>query len=340
MSQINFVNLPKDSEFLGKTSPLDFSQVPSLLLQEEPEFSPLRIVGIRFTDTGQVFDFDARNMPLVLEEAVVAELPEKGLQLGWVSRPPLTIDNHILKLKVPKIERKADATDFAQFNKKRDTEKEAQKKAQDAITFYRLNMNLVRVEYSLDLRKAIVYFTAQNRVDFRELLKDLVHKLKARVDLRQIGARDVTKALGSIGPCGQEVCCSRFLKRFHSVNIKMAKDQEISLKPTKVAGMCGRLKCCLAYEEDAYLEARKGLPRKGGCVKCKTTGACGVVQGLDVLKKEVVVLFDDGNFQKMKASDLIEDRTLNGDGTNFKNEEFVDGMDSDSEDDLRSLEDN
>ncbi len=152
------------------------------------------------------------------------------------------------------------------------------------------------------------------------MLKELVHDLKARVELRQVGVRDQAKMRGGIGPCGEELCCSRHLNKFHAVNIKMAKDQNLSLKPTRVSGMCGRLKCCLQYEDDAYRELLKGTPPLGRKIKCSK--GCGVVSDVDVLRQFVMVQFDDGVTARVDVKDIVSPATAKGERS-FKNEKMV-----------------
>jgi cell fate regulator YaaT (PSP1 superfamily) len=196
-------------------------------------------------------------------------------------------------------------------------EKESMAHIKRLIIDSRLPMHVVAVEIPLHGSKAYVYFSSEERVDFRELLKNLNQYFKCRVELRQLGARDETKFVGGLGPCGQETCCSKFLTSFHKVGTKMVKDQGLSLTPTKVSGNCGRLKCCLAYEQPVYAEARKTLPKLGNCVKCSSGGdgkgsGCGIVLKLDILKQMVLVKFDDGTVEMVPAGRIIESDTLAG----------------------------
>lgn len=325
--------LPPLPELRGTA--LDMSQMPeSARVAYTPFEKPLRMVGIRFAETGHVYDFDASTLVLKMGDAVVADLPEKGIMMGWVSKPAIKIENKDIRLNPPPLLRKATEGDHETYQKIQSLEKEAVLRTQNAISRFNLPMRVLKVNYTLDLRKAIVYFYSEERVDFRILLKELIHDLKAKIELRQVGARDETKLLGGIGPCGEELCCSRFIDKFHNVTIKMAKDQELSLKPTKVAGMCGRLKCCLAYEDQAYAEAKRSLPKKGKCVKCKSGGACGIVTDLDVLRGRVTVEFEDGGIQILPASEVIEEKSMPG-NFKYKNEKRVD----EDDEDLKRLED-
>ena len=292
-----------------KGVPIDITGMPESAWTDETKFDFIRIVGIRFGEFGRVHNFETRGLVLKRNDAVVVEDYEKGLQLGWVSKPPMRIDNSQLKLRLNPIERLANEEDFALSEKQQAMQKRGLERAIAAVERINLAMTVLKVEYTLDSRKATVYFNSDQRVDFRELLRDLVHDLKAKVELRQIGARDQTRQIGALGPCGEETCCSRFIDKFHGVSIKMAKDQNLSLKPTKVSGMCGRLKCCLAYEYQVYEEGQKTVPRVGNCVKCKS-GGCGVVKDVDVPRQLVLVEMEDGTMTVLPAQEVVEDHTL------------------------------
>lgn len=289
-----------------KASPIDLSGMPESAIPEEVAKRFIRIVGIRFSETGRVYDFNAGDFSLKRGDAVVAELEQKGTRLGWVSKPPISVDNSSLDLQLKRLTRLATEEDQENVNKHRDREKKARLRVRELVVKHNLPMNILEVEYSLDLKKSIVYFTSEQRVDFRSLLKDLLVELKSRVELRQVGVRDETKLKGGLGACGEEQCCSRFLNKFHPVSIKMAKNQGLSLKPTKVSGNCGRLKCCLAYEDDAYTDAHKKAPKKGSRCSKKCGNACGVVKDVDPLRQLVTVQFEDGNIEILKASEIVE----------------------------------
>ena len=284
---------------------LDPEGIPSWIYEfEEEEKTFIRIAGVVFNETGRVFDFNAGDLDLQMDTLVVAEVPEKGLMLGRVAKPPLKIDNSELKLKPRHILRLATEQDEEDYEKQKSKEEQAYDYASRYISQLNLDMQLLRVDFTLDRRKALVFFSAESRVDFRELLKMLVRDLKSRVELRQVGVRDQTKMEGALGACGEEACCSRFIDKFHGVSIKMAKVQDLSLKPTKVSGVCGRLKCCLAYEYKVYQEGVKKVPKKGKCVSCGSK--CGVVQDVDVLRQLVTILSDDGTVHVVKAADVVE----------------------------------
>ena len=326
----------KDGRELKKM-PLDMSAMPKSALPEEIAHNFIRMTGVRFAQGGRVYDFIADELVLSNNTPVITDVPEKGLQLGWVAKPPIRIDNSKLNLNLNKIVRIANDDDIQQYKRKLAREEVSLEEVAKLINKHRLDMHLINVEYTLDLRKLIIYFSAENRVDFRNLLRDLIAQMKARVELRQIGARDETKMLGGIGPCGEELCCSRYINRFKPVNIRMAKIQNLSLKPTKVSGNCGRLKCCLAYENDAYENAYKKAPKLGSkCSKCDS-GKCGIVKAVDVLNQYVTVEFDDGTIEILKASDIVSNSSAEN---NFHpNETMLGSYDDTNDEELKKLED-
>jgi cell fate regulator YaaT (PSP1 superfamily) len=298
-----------------------------------------RIVGVKFRRVGKVFDFDARDFKFVRGDKVVCDFEDKGMMLGEVSKPTISIPPEVLKLKLQPVLRPANHNDLKNRERQESQERDSLNYTKNLVENSRLPMHIVAVEIPLHGKKAIVYFSSEQRVDFRDLVKDLVHYFKMRVELRQLGARDETKFIGGIGPCGQETCCSRFLTTFHKVSTKMAKDQGLSLTPTKVSGNCGRLKCCLAYEQPVYAEARKTLPKLGNCVKCSSGGdgkgsGCGIVLKLDVLKQMVTVKFDDGAIDSVPVGRIIEQDTLAGKPSEvskiFKDNEILGKEESDA----------
>ena len=291
--------------------PIDISEMPESAWIEEKKADFIRVVGIRFGEYGRVSEYETRGLKLKLNDAVIVKTSEYGTRFGRVVKPPMRLDNTELKLRLTDITRIANEEDFTRYEKQQSMQERGVERTTSAVNRLNLKMTILQVEYSLDCRKATVFFAAEGRVDFRELLRELVHDLKAKVDLRQVGARDQTKQIGAIGMCGEETCCSRFIDKFHGVSIKMAKDQNLSLKPTKVSGMCGRLKCCLAYEYRDYLEGAKTVPKVGKCVKCKSGGG-GTVRDVDIPRQTVLVQMDDGTMVVLPASEVVEERTLHG----------------------------
>lgn len=293
------------------------SAPPPPIVGGQPDYFTSRVVGVKFRKVGKVYDFDARDFKFTRGDRVVCDFEDKGMMLGEVSKPTIMIPPEVLKLKLRQVLRPANHNDLKNRERQEIQEKEALQYTKNLVESTRLAMHIIAVEIPLHGKKGIVYFSAEQRVDFRDLVKDLVHYFKMRVELRQLGARDETKFIGGIGPCGQETCCSRFLTSFHKVSTKMAKDQGLSLTPTKVSGNCGRLKCCLAYEQPVYAEARKTLPKLGNCVKCSSGGdgkgsGCGIVSKLEVLKQMVTVRFDDGTVDTVPVGRIIEQDTFAG----------------------------
>lgn len=311
--------LPTIPELKGRA--LDLSGMPASAFEDSAPERPVKVVGIRYQQAGRVFDFFAEGHHLKANDIVVTDMPQRGLQIGWVAKGPYTIINSESRIKLPVIVRKANEEDLKSHQRQKSYEERGLRVCQESVAKHKLAMKILRVDYTLDLRKCLIFFSSESRVDFRNLLKDLVVELKARVELRQIGVRDAAGLKGAIGPCGEETCCSRFLNRFHSVSIKMAKDQGLSLKPTKVSGMCGRLKCCLAYEAPVYEEGLKKMPKKGRCVKC-SSGSCGVVKDSNPLTQTVNVMFEDGSIQNLPLKDILEELSLRPEQL-FKNERFI-----------------
>jgi cell fate regulator YaaT (PSP1 superfamily) len=215
-----------------------------------------QVVGVRFKTAGKVYYFDPGELDLRPGDGVVVETA-RGMELGTVAGAPREVAEEEVKPPLKKVVRKADPQDLARRQENEEKARRAFSVGQQKIAVRGLPMKLVHVEYTLDGSKIIFYFTAENRVDFRELVKDLASAFRTRIELRQIGVRDEAKLLGGLGPCGRQLCCQAFLGDFVPVSIRMAKEQNLSLNPTKISGICGRLMCCLNYECEAYREARK-----------------------------------------------------------------------------------
>ena len=243
------------------------------------------IIQIKVGDIGQTFLYAIKNVPLKVGDYVIIEL-DRGLEYGEVISESVA-DSKEVQESLKKLLRVANQQDLKQIEDNKTKTKEARLNCQKKIEEHKLDMKLVDVEYSFDRSKLIFYFTAQGRVDFRELVKDLAKVFKARIELRQIGVRDEAKLFGGFGPCGRELCCARFLKDFEPVTIKMAKEQGLPLNPPKISGLCGRLMCCLSYEHNVYKEYAKDLPREGE--KVNTPEGKGKVVSVNILKRFVVV---------------------------------------------------
>ena len=262
------------------------------------------IIGVRFKKQGKIYFFDSGNIEIAPKDKVIVET-SMGQELGEVVVNKRQFPDYKLNTQIKKIIRKADKKDLKHYEENKKKEKEAFKICKDKIKKYKLNMNLTDVEYKFDNSKILFYFTADGRIDFRDLVKDLASIFKTRIELRQIGVRDEVKRIGGNGVCGRELCCCSHLSNFETVSIKMAKEQNLSLNPTKISGNCGRLMCCLKYEQDVYEEKLKKLPKVGAIVK--TADGEGKVDSIETLKEIVKVKFKDGDdyfYKKYNASDI------------------------------------
>lgn len=221
-----------------------------------------KVVGVRFKKAGKLYYFDPLDMPVEVGNYVIVETA-RGIEYGKVASRSNEIDDEDVVLPLKKIIRLADENDRELVRENQQEAEQAFDVCAEKIIEHRLDMRLVDVEYTFDRNKIVFYFTAEGRVDFRSLVKDLASIFRTRIELRQIGVRDEAKMLGGIGPCGRMLCCSTFLGDFEPVSIKMAKDQNLSLNPSKISGLCGRLMCCLKYENDEYEEAKAQMPDIG-----------------------------------------------------------------------------
>jgi cell fate regulator YaaT (PSP1 superfamily) len=251
-----------------------------------------QVVGVRFKKTGKIYYFDPDEWDVQLHDHVIVET-SRGVEYGQVVIGRKRVNEEDVVLPLKQVIRIATPEDATQVKHNHELAKEAFGICQEKITAHQLEMKLVDVEYTFDRNKVIFYFTADGRVDFRELVKDLAAVFRTRIELRQIGVRDEAKMLSGIGPCGRVLCCSSFLGDFEPVSIKMAKDQNLSLNPSKISGLCGRLMCCLKYENDYYASAREELPDIGEAVS--TPMGMGEVVGLNILEKVVQVGLHEGN---------------------------------------------
>lgn len=244
------------------------------------------VVGVRFKKAGKIYYFDPGDLDIEKDHYVIVETV-RGVEYGRVVIAPKQVDENDVVLPLKKVLRLADQKDRMIVEENRNAAKKAYEVCNEKVTTHQLDMKLVDVEYTFDRNKVIFYFTADGRVDFRELVKDLAAIFRTRIELRQIGVRDEAKMLGGIGPCGRMLCCSTFLGDFEPVSIKMAKDQNLSLNPTKISGLCGRLLCCLKYENDEYEAAKELLPDLGEQVN--TPLGSGKVVGLNILERVLQV---------------------------------------------------
>ncbi len=259
------------------------------------------IVKIQFHIAGKLYDFSAGNLDLQPGDKVIVET-ERGKSIGTVVVGPRDYLEADLPEGLKTVQRKAHPEDIEASRRNAAREKEAFDFCLARIKERGMEMKLIRAEYLFDGSKAIFYFTADGRVDFRELVKDLAHAFHTRIEMRQIGVRDEAKMVGGIGICGRELCCSSFLRDFEPVSVKMAKEQNLALNPTKISGQCGRLLCCLGYEFETYCTLRKCLPKCGKRVQCGNVD--GEVIKLNVLDGTVTVKTDDDQEIVLKGDDI------------------------------------
>lgn len=250
----------------------------------------VEVIGIRFKKAGKIYYFDPGEMTIAKDDYIIVETV-RGVEFGKVVIANKQVDEEDVVLPLKKVIRTATPKDKRIVAENQENASEAYQVCESKIIEHQLDMNLVDVEYTFDRNKVIFYFTADGRVDFRDLVKDLASVFKTRIELRQIGVRDEAKLLGGIGPCGRMLCCSTFLGDFEPVSIKMAKDQNLSLNPAKISGLCGRLMCCLKYENDDYETAKKELPDLGETIK--TPYGKGKVVGLNILERMIQIEIPD-----------------------------------------------
>ena len=266
-----------------------------------------RIIGVRFKRLGKIYFFDPKWLEEKKGEKVIVETSQ-GEEIAEVIVPNRMIEEEKLTSPLKKVLRLASARDLKHAEECRKKEKEAFELCNKKIKEHKLEMTLTDVEYKFDNSKILFYFTADGRVDFRDLVKDLAAVYKTRIELRQIGVRDEVKRIGGNGVCGRELCCCSFLRDFETVSIKMAKEQNISLNPSKISGNCGRLMCCLKYEQEVYEEKLKKLPNIGAIVK--TPDGQGEVDGVESLKEIIKVKIRDGEIYKFKKYDMKDIKVI------------------------------
>ena len=257
----------------------------------------VEITGIKFTSGGKMYYFSPNGLKLNVGEKVLVETA-RGVEMGKVVAENRMVDESEIVSPLKPIIRVATEDDFKYAEENKEKEKEAFEIANEKIAEHKLDMKLVGVEYTFDRSKLLFYFTADGRVDFRELVKTLASVFKTRIELRQIGVRDEARQVGSLGICGRNLCCGTFLNDFHPVSIKMAKEQGLSLNPTKISGVCGRLMCCLQYEQNAYEYMLERMPKRGDMVE--TPDGVGIVADTATLKGQVKVKFVNEDVETVK----------------------------------------
>ncbi len=279
------------------------------------------VIGVRFKRAGKVYYFDPKNIEFQVGDGAIVETA-RGVEYGDVVIPRRTVEEAKITKPLKPVIRKADEKDRKRLEENKKKEKQAFQICQSKIAKHKMEMKLINVEYTFDNNKIVFYFTADGRVDFRELVKDLAGVFKTRIELRQIGVRDETKMIGGLGPCGRPACCAVFLGDFQPVSIKMAKEQSLSLSPTKISGLCGRLMCCLNYEHEYYEEMAAKLPRNGSEVK--TPDGKGTVTETNALKQTVKVkVYIDENNVDLKEYPLADIKILRQGKRQQQKEEVV-----------------
>ncbi len=267
----------------------------------------ISVIGVRFKRAGKIYYFDPENLDIKRGGCVIVETA-RGVEFGEVLAGRKEVSEEEIVSPLKKVIRIATPEDYKQVEENKKKEKEAHSACMQKIKEHKLNMKLISVEYTFDRNKVLFYFTADGRVDFRELVKDLAAIFKTRIELRQIGVRDEAKMLGGLGICGKRLCCSAFLDDFEPVSIKMAKDQSLSLNPTKISGICGRLMCCLKYEHDTYEELIKITPRVSAIVS--TPAGQGTVIHSCMLKGIVKVRLDKGDEKLLQAFNVADVKVI------------------------------
>lgn len=254
------------------------------------------VVQVRLREAGKITYFSPSGMHFKVGDHVIVEA-DRGLDYGQVLSETSAILDSDIDEPLKKVMRKANPWDMTQIDKNKKKIREVMDACSRKIQDRKLSMKLIDAEFSFDRSKIIFYFTAEGRVDFRDLVKDLANAFKARIELKQIGVRDEAKILGGLGPCGRALCCATYLKDFEPVTIKMAKEQNLPLNPTKISGLCGRLMCCLGYEHKMYKELMKGLPHVGEQIK--TEKGNGKIISVNALKRSVTVELESGTLTEV-----------------------------------------
>ncbi len=276
----------------------------------------VEIIGVRFNDAGKIYYFSPKGQSIRVGTNVLVET-SRGTEMGRVVIPNKEVDESEIVPPLREIVRAATKDDFRQVEENKELEKEAYKIAVEQIREHKIDMKLVDVEYTFDRSKILFYFTADGRVDFRELVKSLASIFHTRIELRQIGVRDEARQIGSYGICGRYLCCGTFLDDFRPVSIKMSKEQGLSLNPAKISGTCGRLMCCLQYEQNVYEDMLKKLPKKGETVE--TADGVGKVADVMTLKGAIRVRYEIGDGVKFENYSLGDFKVI---GSNKGEQEY------------------
>lgn len=272
-------------------------------VQETPVRSATRIVGVQLRDDSTIYDCDAGELDLKRGDLVVLKT-EDGLAMGIVCTEPRRYPAEAPVKPMGRVERLAGEEEQSRYREIKRNEREIFQYCYEKVKEKGLEMSLICAEQRMDRSKTTIYFTAEGRVDFRELVKDLVSRFRTRIEMRQVGVRHQAKMVGGLGVCGRPLCCSSFLRNFDPVTIKMAKEQNLSLNPTKISGMCCRLMCCLSFENEYYHEARKDFPKVGK--KISTKKGEGKVVRQNVLRKTITLQLESGDEIEIKHDELLQ----------------------------------
>lgn len=301
----------------------------------------IKVIGVRFRTAGKIYFFDPLEFEIKRGDHVIVETA-RGVEYGTVVCDPKEVEEDQVIQPLKPVLRVATAKDDEQEKNNKEKEREAFKVCLEKIRKHELDMKLIDAEYTFDNNKVLFYFTADGRIDFRELVKDLAAVFKTRIELRQIGVRDETKILGGIGSCGRQLCCHAHLSEFVPVSIKMAKEQNLSLNPTKISGVCGRLMCCLKHEEETYEELNRNLPNVGDFVNC-SDGVKGEVHSVNVLRqlvKVIVEINDEKEIREYRADQLRFKRRFKKEKMDVQDKELRELEKLEKQDKKSKLDDN
>ncbi|TYT75907.1 PSP1 domain-containing protein [Desulfobotulus mexicanus] len=273
----------------------------------------IRIAGVRFKSAGKIYDFNAGDLDISLGDAVIVET-EQGLGFATLTTPIRQQEKPHTGQTLKNVLRLADASDFLRVEENQKVEEAAHQFCKQEVETLNLSMNLFSVESTFDASKLTFFFTSEGRVDFRQLVKNLVKEFRVRIEMRQVGIRHQAKMCGGVGRCGRQTCCSAFIEKFEPVSIRMAKEQGLSLNPTKISGLCGRLMCCLTYENSTYRDLKSGIPKIGKLVS--TPKGKGRITRQNVIANRISVRMEDGLELEFSAEEISLHSALPADGDN------------------------
>lgn len=265
------------------------------------------VIGVRFVQAGKMYYFSPGSLTLMVGQSVVVET-NRGMEIAQVVESAHQVDDQLIRQPLRNVVRMVTQSDLDQQAQRKAREAEALDICRQKVQEHKLDMKLVKVEYNMDQSKLLVYFTSGGRVDFRKLVKDLASVFRTRIELKQIGVRDEARLIGGLGPCGRPLCCTQHLQEFQPVSIRMAKDQSLSLNPTKISGVCGRLMCCLGYEHEQYQKTRKQMPKVGKEVI--TPDGRGIVTDLNPLMESIKVRINQGDSSEICEYPMDEVKRL------------------------------